>query len=56
MFFSSKFVALFAIVTAASVNAVSLQSRGAKTIFDPRIIIPDASTVWIAGTTVNVTW
>ena len=54
--FTAKFSSLIAIAIAASAQAASLNLRSANTVFDPTIIIPNAATVWVAGSTVNVTW
>ncbi|ESK90203.1 hypothetical protein Moror_7737 [Moniliophthora roreri MCA 2997] len=42
--------------TISSVTASPLQARKALDVWAPTIISPDASTVWVVGTTVNVTW
>ncbi|KAF8592122.1 hypothetical protein K439DRAFT_386795 [Ramaria rubella] len=34
----------------------TLDARGALDIFDPPILIPNATTVWTAGQSHNVTW
>lgn len=45
-------LALFAITTTAS----PLEARKALDVWNPNITSPDATTVWVVGTKVNVTW
>ncbi|EEB92329.1 hypothetical protein MPER_09179 [Moniliophthora perniciosa FA553] len=42
--------------TVSSVTASPLQARKALDVWAPTILSPNASTVWVVGTTVNVTW
>ena len=53
-----KFFTTFAttvLAIAASAIAVPVQ-HAARDVWDPTIITPDATTVWEAGSVVNVTW
>ena len=53
-----KFFTTFAttvLAIAASAIAVPVQ-HAARDVWDPTILIPNATTVWEAGSTVNVTW
>lgn len=42
--------------SAAFVNAASHAARSAEIVWDPTITSPNADTVWVVGTIVNVTW
>ncbi|KAG7092967.1 hypothetical protein E1B28_009268 [Marasmius oreades] len=43
--------------TAVAVNAApAVKGRNVLDVWSPRIISPDATTVWLSGSTVNVTW
>ncbi|KAL0574372.1 hypothetical protein V5O48_007573 [Marasmius crinis-equi] len=46
--------AILAIV--ASFASATPLKRATLDVWSPRIISPDATTVWVAGSTVNVTW
>ncbi|KAH0583509.1 hypothetical protein H2248_009136 [Termitomyces sp. 'cryptogamus'] len=37
-------------------NGAALNARAASDIFDPHIISPNASTVWVVGSVESVTW
>ncbi|KAK7034691.1 hypothetical protein VNI00_012098 [Paramarasmius palmivorus] len=50
-----KFVTLVAFAAAVSASP-ALVKKAALDIWSPRIISPNAATVWTVGTTVNVTW
>ncbi|KAK7015492.1 hypothetical protein VNI00_012104 [Paramarasmius palmivorus] len=41
---------------AAAVTASPLVERKPLDVWNPTIISPNASTIWVVGTTVNVTW
>ncbi|KAF9261451.1 hypothetical protein L218DRAFT_870148 [Marasmius fiardii PR-910] len=45
-------LALFAVASTAS----PLEARKALDVWNPRITSPNADTVWVVGTKVNVTW
>ncbi|KAF9261470.1 hypothetical protein L218DRAFT_905561 [Marasmius fiardii PR-910] len=45
-----KFTSVLAFIAVTAVSAAPLD------VWSPRIISPNAKTVWIAGSTVNVTW
>ncbi|KAK1228170.1 hypothetical protein PQX77_008803 [Marasmius sp. AFHP31] len=48
--------AIFVAIAATIVNASPIAKRAAFDVWSPRIISPDADTVWAAGSTVTVTW
>ncbi|ESK85616.1 hypothetical protein Moror_9994 [Moniliophthora roreri MCA 2997] len=50
-----KLATVLAFVAAASASP-ALVKKAALDVWSPRIISPDATTVWTVGSTVNVTW
>ncbi|KAG7090298.1 hypothetical protein E1B28_011895 [Marasmius oreades] len=52
-----KLSALLTFIAATAVNAApAVHSRNVLDVWSPRIISPDATTVWVTGSIVNVTW
>ncbi|KAF8592125.1 hypothetical protein K439DRAFT_1324806 [Ramaria rubella] len=51
----SAFIALACALVGVGASP-TLDARGALEVFDPPILIPNATTVWTAGQTHNVTW
>ncbi|KAL0060627.1 hypothetical protein AAF712_012570 [Marasmius tenuissimus] len=48
--------AILAAIAATVINASPVAKRATFDVWSPRIITPDADTVWAAGSTVTVTW
>ncbi|KAL0570142.1 hypothetical protein V5O48_011820 [Marasmius crinis-equi] len=56
MQFKASAIASVLAFFATSSVASPLQARKALDVWSPKILTPNANTVWVVGTTVNVTW
>ncbi|KAF9484635.1 hypothetical protein BDN70DRAFT_872148 [Pholiota conissans] len=54
--FASVFLTLFCLLFVVSASPLSLVAKSALDVFVPRIIKPDASTVWVIGQQATVVW
>ncbi|KZV71615.1 hypothetical protein PENSPDRAFT_577463 [Peniophora sp. CONT] len=52
----TTFATTVLVLAASAIAAPAPIQHAARDVWDPTILIPNATTVWEAGSTVNVTW